>query len=164
MMQVVRAILIPYFIFMILFFLPKIVLLHYDWKETVQNILLLRASWFVIAIGVLQILYAITMKFFRKVGSFILISLVYGLIGYGCLMLYRDLPSWFIENSILYSKDMPGCMPACINLAFLSTPFFSLGILYRKYENTIQSITPPHWQLWDNWTADSRCVLCVSGC
>ena len=141
MMQVVRAILIPYFMFMIVFFLPKIVLLHYDWKETAQNILLLRASWFVIAIGVLQMLYAITMKYVRNVGPFIIISLIYGLIGYGCLLFYRDLPTWFLENGLLYSKEMPGCMPACINLAFLSTPFFSLGVLYRKFEGQI--LPPP---------------------
>lgn len=133
-LQVLRVILIPYFLFMAAFLLPKLVLLQYDWRQTVSDILLLRASWFVIAIGVLQMLYAITIKCFKKVSSFVCISFVYAAIGYGFVVLYRNLPTWFTESPFLYSDAMPGCMPACVNLAFLSTPFFSLGILYRRYE------------------------------
>ena len=133
-MQVLRGILCPYFLFMITFLLPKIIFLHYDWKLAIQDIYLLRASWFVIAIGVLQLMYAIPMKYFKKNSSFIIMSIFYGLIGYFFILLYRNLPFWFKENPLLYSKAMPGCLPACINLAFLAAPFFSLGILYRKFE------------------------------
>lgn len=136
--QVVRGILIPYMIFMLAFLLPKLVLLHYDWRESVQDIFLLRASWFVIAVGVLQILYAVTLKYCNKVNTFVIASILYGLIGYGCILLYRDLPDWYKENALLYSSAMPGCMPACVNLVFLSSPFFSLGILYRKYEDKLK--------------------------
>lgn len=116
-MQVLRGILCPYFLFMITFLLPKIIFLHYDWKLAIQDIYLLRASWFVIAIGVLQLMYAIPMKYFKKNSSFIIMSIFYGLIGYFFILLYRNLPFWFKENPLLYSKAMPGCLPACINLA-----------------------------------------------
>lgn len=137
-LQVARGILIPYFLFMALFLLPKLILLRYDWRETVMDIVLLRASWFVIVIGVLQLLYAITWKYCNKVAPFILISLVYTAIGYGCILLYRELPEWIVHNPILHSSSMPGCMPVCVNLAFLSAPFFALGILYRKYERKLK--------------------------
>lgn len=137
-LQVVRGILIPYFLFMALFLLPKLILLRYDWRETVMDIVLLRASWFVIVIGVLQLLYAITLKCCKRVVAFILISLAFSVIGYGCILFYRELPEWFVHNPILHSASMPGCMPVCVNLAFLSAPFFSLGILYRKYEKKLK--------------------------
>lgn len=136
--QVLRVILIPYIIFMSAFLLPKLVLLNYDWRVTVCDILLLRASWFVIAIGVLQMLYAITIKIICNTLQFLLCSIVFTLIGYSFILLYRNLPDWISLSPILYSKSMPGCLPACINLAFMATPFFSLGMLYRKYENKVK--------------------------
>lgn len=137
-LQVVRGILIPYFLFMVAFFLPKLVLLHYDGKESIIDIVLLRASWFVIAIGVLQLLYAFTLKFCKKASAFVLASVLYSLIGFACVLLYRDLPEWYKSSALLHSSAMPGCMPACLNLAFLASPFFSLGMLYRKYEDGLK--------------------------
>ncbi len=137
-MQVLRGILIPYIIFMLAFLLPKLVLLNYDWRVSISDIFLLRASWFVIAIGVLQILYAITIKIVRNMSQFLLCSIAFTLIGYGFIMLYRNLPDWISSSLILHSKSMPGCLPACVNLAFMASPFFSLGIVYRKYENKIK--------------------------
>ena len=137
-MQVLRVILIPYVIFMAAFLLPKLILLNYDWRVTLCDIFLLRASWFVIAIGVLQMLYAITIKTICNTLQFLLYSIVFTLIGYGFIVLYRDIPDWISLNPILHSSSMPGCLPACVNLAFMASPFFSLGILYRKYENKIR--------------------------
>lgn len=133
--QVIRGILIPYILFMLAFLLPKIILLNYNWKETLSDILLLRASWFVISIGGLQLLYSVSIKYAKTVSNFIMISFIYAIIGYLCVLLYRNLPEWYINQPFLYSNAMPGCMPACINLTFLASPFFSLGILYRHYEN-----------------------------
>ena len=137
-MQVLRGILIPYIIFMLAFLLPKLVLLNNDWRVSICDIFLLRASWFVIAIGVLQMLYAITIKIVRNMPQFLLCSIVFTLIGYGFIMLYRNLPDWISMSPILHSNSMPGCFPACVNLAFMASPFFSLGVLYRKYENKIK--------------------------
>lgn len=140
-MQVLRGVLIPYYFFMFTFLIPKIVLLHYDWRQTVEDIFLLRASWFVIAIGFLQLLYALTLNASKKVSVFVALSILYTLIGYVCVLLYRNLPEWYLNNKILYSEAMPGCMPACLNLVFLATPFFSMGMLYRKYENKLRVTT-----------------------
>ena len=137
-MQVLRGILIPYFIFMLAFLLPKLILLNYDWRVAICDIFLLRASWFVIAIGVLQMLYAITVKIIRGTFQFLLCSIAFTLIGYGFIVLYRNLPDWISLSPILHSSSMPGCLPACVNLAFMAAPFFSLGMLYRKYENKIK--------------------------
>lgn len=134
-MQVLRGILIPYFIFMFVFLLPKIAILNYDWKQTLNDIILLRASWFVIAIGVVQLIYSTIFLFSKNVWLIITISVLFTIAGYGFVLMYRVLPDFILNSWILHSSSMSGCLPACINLSFLSTPFFAFGLLYRKYEN-----------------------------
>ena len=129
---------IPYFLFMAAFFFPKLVFLDYGWKDTLMNILLLRESWFVIALGILQMLYALTMRYCKKLSAFLAVSAIYASIGYGFIYFYCDLPEWFVGNPLLYSAARPACMPACINLAFRFVPFFVMGILYRKFEGKLK--------------------------
>lgn len=70
-------------------------------------------------------------------GGVILLSLIYFLLGLGFVYFYRELPDWFTSEQILFSKSMPGCLPGCINLALLGSPFFTIGLLYRKYESKL---------------------------
>lgn len=59
------------------------------------------------------------------------------LLGYALVVIYRDLPDWFVENPWLQSKDLPNKLSAYANLAFVQSPFFALGILFRHFENRI---------------------------
>ncbi len=136
-LQTVRSILVPYFIFMAAFILPKLVLLHYDWKVSVSDILLLRASWFVIATGVIQIMYGLSFHINKSEGWIAACSIVYTAIGLIFALYLMRITGWRESSPILYSPAMPGCLPACINQAFLAVPFFTTGLFYRKYENKI---------------------------
>lgn len=55
--QVFRTILVPYVIFMVFMLGPKIMLLDIDAEQQIIDVLMFRASWFVVVIGVLQIIY-----------------------------------------------------------------------------------------------------------
>lgn len=66
------------------------------------------------------------------------------LLGYVLVIIYRDLPEWFVENPWLHSKELPNRLPACVNLAFVQSPFFALGMLYRHFEYRI-----PKYLIWD---------------
>ncbi len=145
-LQTVRAIIIPYFIFMAAFILPKVLLLHYEWKVSVSDIMLLRASWFVIATGVIQILFGITFQIRKSIKWVSFCSIIYTMIGLIFAMFLMRMDGWR-NSSLLYSPAMPGCLPACINQAFLAVPFFTTGLFYRKYEDKIQ-IKPSYLFRW----------------
>lgn len=132
--QVVRAILVPYFIFTVGLALPKIVMGRADNTQLIIDIITLRASWFVIAIGVMQILFAVTLMLKRSEVSLVVATLAMFGIGYASVLIYRENPSWLIDNPWLNSDELPKRFPLCLNLALVQTPFFLLGILFRKYE------------------------------
>lgn len=56
--QVFRAIIVPYFIFVVMMALPKIALDRSNAQQILIDIVMLRASWFVIAIAVMQLVYS----------------------------------------------------------------------------------------------------------
>lgn len=142
--QVFRAIIVPYFIFVVMMALPKIVLGHSNAQQIFIDIVMLRASWFVIAIAVMQLIYSVVLCIKSSVGSIIVSTGIMFLLGYVLVVIYRDLPEWFVENPWLHSKELPNRLPACVNLAFVQSPFFALGILYRHFEYRI-----PKYLIWD---------------
>ena len=95
---------------------------------------MLRASWFVIAIAVTQLVYSVVLCIKSSVRNIIVSTGIMFLLGYVLVVVYRDLPEWFVENHWLHSKELPNRLPACVNLAFVQSPFFALGILYRHFE------------------------------
>lgn len=64
--QVFRTILVPYVIFMVFMLGPKIMLLDIDAEQQIIDVLMFRASWFVVVIGVLQILYYLALDILFK--------------------------------------------------------------------------------------------------
>lgn len=130
--QVFRAIIVPYFIFVVMMALPKIVLGHSNAQQIFIDIVMLRASWFVIAIAVMQLIYSVVLCIKSSVGSIIVSTGIMFLLGYVLVVIYRDLPEWFVENPWLHSKELPNRLPACVNLAFVQSPFF-------RIRNTIQT-------------------------
>lgn len=139
--QVFRAIIVPYFIFVIVMAFPKIVLGHSNAQQILIDIVMLRASWFVIAIAVMQLLYAAILYIRPSVPSIVVSTAFMFLIGYAFVLMYRDCQQWWVENLWLYSNDLPNRLPACLNLALVQSPFFALGILFKYFEGSILNMS-----------------------
>ena len=137
LIQVLRAIIIPYFIFSLGLALPKSFAGDVDKTQLIIDIITLRASWFVIAIGVMQILFAMVLTVKKSVMSICFATIIMFSIGYASVLVYREQPSWLIDNPWLNSPYLINRLPLCLNLALVQTPFFCLGILFRRYENKL---------------------------
>lgn len=135
--QVVRAIILPYFFFVTILALPKLIVGHAQLHQLLIDIIVLRASWFVITIAVLQIVYAVILKFKPTISFLIYSTLIMFVLGYAFVVMYRDCPSWILENPWLHSKELPNRLPICLNLALVQSPFFTLGIIFRHFENRV---------------------------
>lgn len=132
--QVVRSIIIPYFFFTLVMALPKVLVGHAGMSLLMIDIILLRASWFVITIGVLQIIYAFLLNKTPSIKKLLIATLVMFGIGYAMALMYKANPSWLHDNRWLNSPEQPNRLPLCINIAVIQSPFFLFGILYRKNE------------------------------
>lgn len=135
--QVIRSIVIPYLCFMFVFFIPKVLFVLDDSMQQLIDIILFRASWFVVVIGVLQIVYAIIMQN-ASMWKLIASTIIMFAIGYAIVVIYRFRPDFIFSNIWLESHQLPGRLPLCINLALVLSPFYLFGILYRKYEDRIK--------------------------
>ena len=133
--QVFRAIIVPYFIFTTALAFLKILMGHANVQQILIDVIMLRASWFVIAIAVMQLLYASILIIKSSVINIIVTTSIMFLIGYAFVVMYRDCPQWLVDNPWLHSKDLPNRMPLCFNLALIQSPFFAFGILFRHFEN-----------------------------
>ena len=136
-LQVVRTILIPYLCFMTIFFIPKVLFILDDSRQQFIDILLFRASWFVVVIGVLQILYGMILSKYSIIKLTIYTCLMFS-IGYIIVVVYRFRPEFIFQSIWLESHQLPGRLPLCINLALILSPFFMFGILYRQFEKYIK--------------------------
>lgn len=134
--QVLRAIIIPYFIFVTAMALPKVMLGRSDAQQILIDIIMMRSSWFVVAIAVMQIIYAVLLYVKSSLWNIVISTSILFLLGYASVVLYRDCPEWLYEYPWLQSEDLPNRLPLCLNLAFVQSPFFALGILFRHYENS----------------------------
>lgn len=135
--QIFRSIIFPYFVFVTVMAVPKVILGHSNIQQIFIDIIMLRASWFVIAIAVMQIIYSLILIIKPTVKNLIISTGVIFILGYSLVVIYRDIPDWLLKNPWLQSKDLPNRLPACVNLAFVQSPFFALGILFRCYRNKI---------------------------
>lgn len=136
--QVFRTLLLPYFIFTVSFFFVKSIFMSGDEIWTgITDVLLLRASWFVIALSVLKIGYCWLLK---KIANFQIISLItFALwtIGYCLIIYYRHSNAPFVSSILMNSTALPNRMPLCFNVALITSPFFYAGILWRHYHSYI---------------------------
>lgn len=135
--QVFRAIIIPYFIFTIFMALPKILVGHSNARQICIDIIMMRASWFVIAIAFMQLMYATVLSLKPTVTSLLITGSVSFILEYAFVVMYRDCPQWLLDNPWLNSKELPNRLPVCLNLALVQSPFFAFGILFRHFENRI---------------------------
>lgn len=134
LLQVLRGIIVPYLFFVTAFSVVKIILMRVDGTQALIDALTLRSSWFVITIGVMQIIYALALKIRKSISFLAVATLLMFIIGYALVLLYRKEPIWLISNPFLNSPELPNRLPLCINLALVQAPFFFLGMLYRRYD------------------------------
>lgn len=132
--QTVRSVIVPYLVFMSAFLLQKCLAGSTDVVQGIVDLIVFRASWFVIAIGGLQLSYALALKICPTLKSLMISTFIMFLAGYAMVLMYRDCPDWILDNPWLNSKELPSRLPFCLNIFCVQSPFFMLGILYRKYE------------------------------
>jgi len=135
--QILRSIIFPYFFFTLAMALPKVLSGHGEINQLLIDIFLLRASWFVITLAVILLLFASYLRKRRTIIEIVIFTTILFILGYIIVLLYRLKPYWLMREPWLYSMAHPNCLPTCVNIAFVQSPFFLLGFLFRKYENIV---------------------------
>ena len=141
--QIFRGLLIPYLIFESLLFIPKILTGRGSAYQLLGDVLLFRGSWFIIAIGVMQLLYAIVLRVSPTKISLILSSILFFVLGTELCSIYFVDSAFYnkvLASPILFSADLPNRMPFCLNLALFNCPFFGGGIFCSLYRNRFVSM------------------------
>lgn len=97
-----------------------------------------RASWFVVVIGLFQLVYAIVLHKNHSNIKLLIVTTIMFVIGYLSVFFYEDLPLWISNSAWLQSPMVPNRFPFCLNIALVMCPFFYLGIGYRQIEGRIK--------------------------
>ena len=140
--QVFRGIVFPYVVFEMTLVVPKVLAGRSEALHFILDIILFRGSWFVIAIGVMQLLYAIVLKSRHVLMSLIGCSIVFFVLGIFLCCIYNPDSLCYndvVQNQFLFSHELPNRLPFCLNLALLNCPFFALGIYCRMHNNFFMS-------------------------
>lgn len=117
MLQIFRGIVWTYLIFTTFIWIPKSIEGGVPILQGLKEILLGWASWFVVALGGAQLLFAITLRKTKNlylIGLFVLVSLVLG-----------------------YYTGQLGRLPFQLDKTLLVVFFFGLGFFYRLYEHKL---------------------------
>ncbi|WP_297676538.1 acyltransferase family protein [uncultured Bacteroides sp.] len=136
--SVVKGILIPYLFFTVLFILPKALYYQTDINQLTIDVVMFRASWFVVVIGLLQLVYAFVLHKNPSNIKLHVVTVTMFAIGYLSVFFYEDLPLWVSNSAWLQSPMLPNRFPFCLNIALVMCPFFYLGIVYRQIESRIK--------------------------
>lgn len=143
--QIFRTILVPYVIFMMLMLVPKVILLDIDAKQQIIDVLMFKGSWFVVVIGVLQIIYTCLIRIKADFLFLSLATIILFILGYFIQANYDDLLSLMGNNIYIQSQELPNRFPFCLNICMMMSPFFLFGIIYRHFERRIR--IPYTWKL-----------------
>ena len=136
--SIVKGILIPYLFFTVLFILPKVLFYKADVNQLAIDVVMFRASWFVVVIGIYQLVYAIVLHKNPSNIKLLIVTTLMFAIGYLSVFFYEDLPLWISNSAWLQSPMLPNRFPFCLNIALVMCPFFYLGIVYRQIEGRIK--------------------------
>lgn len=136
--SVIKGILIPYLFFTIIFILPKVLFYKADVNQLAIDVVMFRASWFVVVIGIFQLVYALILHKNPSNTKLLIVTAIMFTVGYLSVFFYEDLPAWISNSVWLQSPMLPNRFPFCLNIAFVMCPFFYLGIVYRHMENRIK--------------------------
>lgn len=127
---IIRSLVIPYFIFTTLIAIPKILLRQesVDWISIALNILSGRASWFIAALIVGELIFgALLVKTRRK-------TLWLSIDAAACFVIYYIIP--FNEHNYWQWQD-----------ALLAVFFLYLGYVYHQYQQHFNTINKPLYLL-----------------
>lgn len=136
--SVIKGILIPYLFFTVLFILPKTLFYKADINQLIIDVVMFRASWFVVVIGLFQLVYALALHKSPSNIKLLIVTTIMFAIGYLSVFFYEDLPLWISNSAWLQSPILPNRFPFCLNIALVMCPFFYLGIVYRQIESRIK--------------------------
>ena len=130
LIAIVRSLLFPYFIFTSLIAVPKLLVRQeaINLQEIVINILLGRASWFIAALIVGELFFALLLTKTRGKITWLLTDAI------ACLIIYYVIP--FNQHNYWQWQD-----------ALLAVTFLSAGYIYHQYDNHFNTINKPLYSL-----------------
>ncbi len=134
--QVFRGLLFPYIVFEALMVVPKLLVGRTEFSQFVLDFILFRESWFIVALGLMQLLYAAVLEKKPSMNTLVIWSSVFFILGIALCSIYKTtFPYYEIvkNNRILYSPELPNRLPFCVNIALLYSPFFALGIFCGQH-------------------------------
>jgi len=128
--SIIRSLLIPYFIFTILIAVPKLLVrqMEINWLEIVNQILTGRASWFIAALIVGELLFSTLLSKTR--GKIIWLSISVAT----CFIVYYTIP--FGKNNYWQWQD-----------ALLTVTFLYFGFFFHRYKECFHTINKPLYSL-----------------
>lgn len=127
---ITRSLLFPYFIFTSLIAVPKLLVRQeaINLQEIVINILMGRASWFIAALIVGELFFALLLTKTRGKITWLLTDAI------ACLIIYYVIP--FNQHNYWQWQD-----------ALLAVTFLSAGYIYHQYDNHFNTINKPLYSL-----------------
>ena len=130
LIAIARSLLIPYFIFTSLIAVPKLLVRQeaINLQEIVINILLGQASWFIAALIVGELFFALLLTKTRGKITWLLTDAI------ACLIIYYVIP--FNQHNYWQWQD-----------ALLAVTFLSAGYIYHQYDNHFNTINKPLYLL-----------------
>ena len=129
-LSIVRSLLIPYFIFTTLIAIPKVLVRqeNIDWMNIILNIISGRASWFIAALIVGELIFTLLLLKTRGKVAWLLTDAI------ACLIIYYVIP--FNQHNYWQWQD-----------ALLAVTFLSAGYIYHQYDNHFKTINKPLYSL-----------------
>ena len=127
---ITRSLLFPYFIFTSLIAVPKLLVRQeaINLQEIVINIITGRASWFIAALIVGELFFALLLTKTRGKITWLLTDAI------ACLIIYYVIP--FNQHNYWQWQD-----------ALLAVTFLSAGYIYHQYDNHFNTINKPLYSL-----------------
>ena len=127
---ITRSLLFPYFIFTSLIAVPKLLVRQeaINLQEIVINIITGRASWFIAALIVGELFFALLLTKTRGKITWLLTDAI------ACLIIYYVIP--FNQHNYWQWQD-----------ALLAVTFLSAGYIYHQYDNHVNTINKPLYSL-----------------
>lgn len=121
-LQIFRGIIWTYFVFTFIVLIPKALLHGYPVTEGVKRIILGYASWFVVVLGVSQVIFSFILWKIKNVHLLAIIILL------------------FLGGGYLLNQYVDISLPFYLNIVGPVLFFFGMGFLYRQYEYLFDSL------------------------
>ena len=128
--SIVKGLLIPYFVFTSLMTFPKVFVRHdsFNWQESVLQILCGRASWFIAALIIAEVLFSVMLLISRGKHQWLSTAAV------GCLITYYLIP--FNQHNYWQWQD-----------ALLAFVFLYSGYVFHQFQQRFHTINKPLYSL-----------------